>query len=523
MALHGIMSPQRSQEEIDEEERQRNGSQYTIPEKILGVAETGLSMATNAAGMMTGGYLGTLASAKDLDVGVRGSKKITDAMTYVPRSDAAKSFQRGLGTLMEKPNQILDSVKDTLGDTTLEETGSPGWATAAWMIPEVLSELPFLKIAKMASKNHTQYGVGSIDGAVVGPGRKQAGLFAGIHSKGANLGQLKTAKRMEEAGYSPEEIWEKAGWWNDGGDWKWEIDDSKSTIIDGSLGTEEVRGRLDHPELYSNDPESGVISVEYNENTGSPAARRGKIEGAIYMDENRMSFDSAFTPEDLKTPKLPSERFKTIPDDELKSVILHEIQHHLQKKEGWEQGGTPDSHFIKQYVGHYNSKTLPKLQAKYKQDLKAFKGSVSKNMGKLRKVLDDAAARKGRPLSLEEKIALREEMPGHIPLPEEPQKLTHHDAYAALKGEMEARLVQDRMNLTAKERRQIFPGTQLATSSRSEGTSYVGDGISQKNDLPTLEVKDYVPDPNKKPYVAPTLEEIKAWQEKKAKERANKP
>jgi len=72
-------------------------------------------------------------------------------------------------------------------------------------------------------------------GILLRPSGAFVGMFAGMKSPMADLDALKTAKKMEKAGTARKEIWQGTGWWNDKGDWKFEISDEAARARDASL------------------------------------------------------------------------------------------------------------------------------------------------------------------------------------------------------------------------------------------------------------------------------------------------
>ena len=72
-------------------------------------------------------------------------------------------------------------------------------------------------------------------GILLRPSGAFVGMFAGMKSPLADVDALKTAKKMEKAGTARKVIWQDTGWWNDKGDWKFEISDEAARARDASL------------------------------------------------------------------------------------------------------------------------------------------------------------------------------------------------------------------------------------------------------------------------------------------------
>ena len=136
-------------------------------------------------------------------------------------------------------------------------------------------------------------------------------------------GNLKQAKDLETNGASPIEIWNKTGWWHDtiDGQWRYEINDSKAVFKadlwanppDQQTTVGEI---LDHPELYKAYPELKNVVV----------FKRPAFLDFFQSMRGWLSKDGTIT----VTP-YAKDPFST---------LLHEIQHWIQRKEGFGPGGS---------------------------------------------------------------------------------------------------------------------------------------------------------------------------------------
>jgi hypothetical protein len=157
--------------------------------------------------------------------------------------------------------------------------------------------------------------VGKIGGAL----RNE--LFGG--EKALKAKNLDVAKAAEQAG---QDSWDTAGWFRgkeNHSPWKFEIDDSKAklkniTNLHGGEG--EYVGKMEdflhHPELYEQYPEAKNIFV---------TARRQK---SIKPGEGEGSYMHTGQGIDAQASS----------DEELRNVLLHEVQHHIQATEGFNPG-----------------------------------------------------------------------------------------------------------------------------------------------------------------------------------------
>lgn len=158
-----------------------------------------------------------------------------------------------------------------------------------------------------------------------------AGTFIGKGAKLWNPAKAIDAMEMKLQGADPREIWKKTGTWTESPDnvLLQEISDLKShlnpyvmetNIADGSmvskLSRPKIKDNFTHPDLYSAYPELGDIWTVLGY---GPDMKRG----GMFSTENNFITVSGQSPHDVS------------------SIILHELQHAVQRKEGMGAGGTP--------------------------------------------------------------------------------------------------------------------------------------------------------------------------------------
>ena len=145
--------------------------------------------------------------------------------------------------------------------------------------------------------------------------------MAGVQSKTADNSLLLKAEQMLESGVDSESVRQETGWYKGyDGEWRYEIDDSKMALI--RQGSEIINyGMLDelisHDELFEAYPHlryMGVIFQDLGGKLGSYSRQFGDI-----------NIDSSL---------------KNNPE-ELKNVLIHEIQHAIQDIEGLTHGSSP--------------------------------------------------------------------------------------------------------------------------------------------------------------------------------------
>lgn len=165
-------------------------------------------------------------------------------------------------------------------------------------------------------------------------------MFAGEKAKTANLSALERAKKEKGSELQPGEMIRRSTGWHQGADGKWrfEIDDSKARF--GDENSHKLGEFLIHDELYEAYPELRKVKVEAME-ADAPLNQRGSFRN----DENTIRYN----------PNLSSkERMK---------VMLHEIQHIIQKTEGFGRGGNRRVAYRYLFNQAYEyAKTLPSYE-----------------------------------------------------------------------------------------------------------------------------------------------------------------
>lgn len=142
--------------------------------------------------------------------------------------------------------------------------------------------------------------------------------MAGENAKTAALDKLKQAKAMA-GDKTPEDIYKATGWFKgQDGKWRFEIPDNLEAIsLDKLLNDKRAKlGEIyDNPQLFEAYPDLKDVPVRIEE------IEKG-FNGFAYADAITISAS-------LKN------------DNEAKSILVHEIQHLIQKREGFARGGGP--------------------------------------------------------------------------------------------------------------------------------------------------------------------------------------
>ncbi len=220
--------------------------------------------------------------------------------------------------------------------------------------------------------------------------------FAGQKAKTANLENLATAQQALADGMGRDEVRQRTGWYQDEADkqWKWEIDDSGAVLVKDlkQHETERLHSILAHDALYEAYPSIGYVGIRISNMIGFGAAYDYSTN-TIYLGE-------------------------WLPRSEYKTAILHEVQHAIQKAEGFARGGN-----IAEFK-NYRKRELAKINRQFN---KLEHGSVQQ-----RELLDYRLKVKA-------------------------DKRTDRELYEALAGETEARNTQTRLTMDAQARKLTAP------------------------------------------------------------------
>ena len=320
--------------------------------------------------------------------------------------------------------------------------------------------------------------------------KKESGpryMFAGQKAATADLKALERARAMEKDGVDNEDIRQETGWFQGpDGKWRFEIDDSAAAIVRtsdvGSLGR-----LLDHNEVYRAYPGIKDIRLSIDEDMGGFKGSFDTV-GRAGTDWDMMRISRAVLPKGGKP--LPPEKFKQMannlrnflkdnPDgnqynpveavkakialyeeqalkapsgrwnEEGLSTTLHELQHAIQDREGFARGGSP-----KDFIDIDNSNTRAEIE-----DALIIVRLAREDRSKVSRAVERFKDLLGRDPALgAESLAFGAPDIKHLEsfLKKYPDK-TAQEQYRSLAGEIEARDVQKRMDMTPEERKATPP------------------------------------------------------------------
>lgn len=249
-----------------------------------------------------------------------------------------------------------------------------------------------------------------------------AGIFGGKLAQTADRAALAKAEKMAAKGANRDDIWNSTGWFQ-GADQKWrfEIPDAPASMKEFHPGAYDAAEVMSHPDLFKAYPDMKRLSVELHQ----PDSMAG-ASGLYTPPEARGHLGLFDISETIAAQS-------TIPSD-VRSTLLHEMQHAVQNREGFANGGSP-APFARQ-VREANSEidTLNKALSAIAKDMDAAKaaGDIAR--------ASELKAVYGR--VMDEKLSW-------VPK----AQIDPMQKYRALPGEVEARNVEERQYLWPDELR----------------------------------------------------------------------
>lgn len=298
-------------------------------------------------------------------------------------------------------------------------------------------------------------------------GQDTLNIFAGPMVKTADHGALAKAQEMVQAGASRDDIWRDTGWFQGvDGKWRFEIDDSaagltplvKERLLRTDEGLSAYRGNIsggfEHPDLYRAYEESTPFRSEYD-------LRKGP-GGGTYHENNDKLVAAGRRPEQAR------------------SVTLHELQHGVQAREGFGLGGSIDRANVEKARARVGVEELAdkaeRLQNAMGDEASVVLSRAERGEPQDRNFVSQAVAKwqqkfgvksSENPHGIDAKEAVQFEL---IEQDEQINLILKQlneakalnlsspdDIYRRMAGEVEARNVQSRMNMSAAERRAKAP------------------------------------------------------------------
>ena len=367
---------------------------------------------------------------------INGAAAIREGMTYQPRTEAGRMYQQGAAQAVGRAVKPVMPVVDTWQKgVDIAGRYSPTLGalmqTAPTALGVALGAKPTLQAGRQASNT-----LGAMQARMIANANAprtlntgfmgQRGTFAGINALTADKEALEKAKNLIAQGADPEDVWMETGWGRGAdGKWRFEIDDSQLRI-----------NNVNRNDVYfiGDAVENDLITKAYPKIKDN-YLNIGRLDDRLLGGEG-MTDDLG----DIALHKNLTEN-GNINTKNLKSTLLHEIQHNIQQREGFARGGSPDE---------FDGLLFSERQLK--------DARILANLMKKGKTLDEAVKEFT-------KIIRREPLNGvkslvkYNPEPKDLYAMTHdpYEAYRRLAGEVEARMVQNRMDLTPQQRRELYP------------------------------------------------------------------
>ena len=380
-----------------------------------------------------------------------------------------------------------------------------------------------------AGMNRTDYGTNKLRADVkmeVGQWQKKSGSarappgnrysMAGANARGADLNALEQAQEMKEKGESDETIFRQTGWYAGAdGKWRFEIDDS-------GMETDTKWKFLRNPNarrynklfetayLYDDATEAELQELQVLEKD-----LKGVRKSPLYLDEI-VKHDKLFE----SYPELRNVKVRFGADignregtyqngeivlraglklepEKLKRTLIHEIQHIIQEQEGFARGTNPGYWDEMMQGGYSRRRNDGRIERARKEYRRIFDSAPEEFKDKVRKI---NRARLDGDYNAAESVIDEIYDSEYADLwsqledaefewrSDRGEEMTALDLYYNTAGEVEARDAEDRLNMTAEERRNRMPNrgdenTVFAKSGWQNSMEYDPETASIKDQL----------------------------------------
>ena len=198
----------------------------------------------------------------------------------------------------------------------------------------------------------TQTAMNMLGGSVgnVAP-KGSLGMFLGWKSKGADIEALDMAVKMAKAGQSRESIWDQTGWFRaEDGHWKYEVPDYHAEVNPAMAergrnpSNASTPMRVPHPDSLKNGPLYTGDVLFHDE-----LYHKGQYPDPLHnipvkpTDVNSSNVLGSYDPSKdyMEISRLPQDKFR--------ATLLHELQHAIQTREGFNSGANPNDFLDKNY------------------------------------------------------------------------------------------------------------------------------------------------------------------------------
>lgn len=276
-------------------------------------------------------------------------------------------------------------------------------------------------------------------------------MFGGEGAQGAPLQELKKAKGMAAAGKPAEEVFAETktpsttGWFQGGeGDWRFEFDDSKSSVNPEAFAAlhggkpVQIEQLFLHPELFKYYPQLKGVKLQ----ALTPAEERQGISGSFNQASNTLKIGRNI--------------------NEAKETLIHELQHMIQRQEGFAAGGSGDAPALSATITQ-SSRAIDALLEKGKaQDriMQEYEPRLKKAIKNSPEEFDKLLAERSAALNqLDEAYNKIKKQRDEVTAKANAMKrtLSNYQIYQRLGGETEARNAETRMMMDLLTRQKSIP------------------------------------------------------------------
>ena len=360
------------------------------------------------------GALNRAAEGRQGEIADEGRRPVAGGLLSKPEGATGMDALRGLR--LEPMNAILGMLTGTLQPLESPAAAAQGLIPADDMAGEALG---------------TAAAIMGLSWLLSGPrglldyDPSETRIFLGPRSSGADLDALSRARDLSARRRSAEEIWEQTGWFKGAdGNWRYEIDDSSAVLRQPAANA-----------LNSNGP---GYQTNYSGGVLHQPLLGGTYRGVEYQPAYDFMGDMDFSRENSPRGSFDRDTGRIAvagpSSQEGLPVALHELQHAVQRQEGFASGSNPGFEM---------------------SELLAERAAEKTNLSRL---IDETQSALG--LS-----GYRPQHPDLLPLYQRYDELLEraipddqaYQRYLRAAGEVEANNVMNRLRMTAEDRRATPP------------------------------------------------------------------
>jgi hypothetical protein len=290
---------------------------------LLDTAEAAASIATGTVAEVAGGLTGAVTGAvtRDSDAAEAVRAGVTESLTHTPTREGSQQQLQAVGEVLAPAGEVITRAEDVLGDKGVQY--ATGLADALGLEGESRDQLIAIGGTLGATSVTALLEASALRGFTMTPPKSsQVNMFVNAFEKDADNATLAMQKHSQNV--DRDTIWKEHGMFLDGdGFWKAEVSDETAALTEffrnEQTGTFNVDAVVSHPyfsEMFKHIPVEERAMV-----TGTADLPEGVL-GSIHpiTDEIKINVKEAGT-------------------DQL-TTLLHEMQHYIQKREGFAPGAS---------------------------------------------------------------------------------------------------------------------------------------------------------------------------------------